>query len=442
MQARIHNPAGQSRLEELISTRAGLDSLVSLPLADKIALATNWEFNARPKQKKPRSDGWLLWLILAGRGFGKTITGGQCVREWARTPNTRILCVGPTVRDCRETMAKGQSGILRIHPKGTRPHYNQTHGVMRWKNGSQAFFFSAEEPDRFRGPEFHHAWIDEAAACTYINEVWRLAIQSVRLGDDPQIVVTTTPKPIAFLHERLDEKTTIYTHGTTWENEQNLSAKALDYWHELYDGTHVGRQELEAELFRSGQGGRFRQEWFDAHRTLEFPFVDEYTIAIDPSSSGSNEACECGIIGGGIGQEGACYVLHDESMHATPAAWVERVRDLAKRKRAKAIVYEANYGKGFIDDLFKILAPECVPLLKPMHAEQDKWKRAEPVAAFAESGALRMFGHHPKLEDQSANWKPGMKSPDRMDAMVWLARATKLRPEPSIHLENRDTFYA
>lgn len=443
MRAAIHSPSGLSKLDRCLSTEAGRRALRETPPEDLALLAKSWDFIARPKQKRPAPGEWLTWLILAGRGFGKTITGAHCVEEWAKVPGTRIACVAPTARDCRETLAKGQSGIVNIHPKRTRPHYSQGHQIIRWRNGSQAFLFSALEPERFRGPEFHHAWIDEAAACPYIEDVWKILINAVRLGENPQIVITTTPKPIPFLHERLAETSTVYTHGTSWENEANLSKKALKYWRELYGGTTAGREQLEAELLGSSEGARFQQEWFDTHRTLDFPFVKEYTIAIDPSSGGGPSACECGIVGGGIGRDGSCYVLHDESMRGSPGQWIEKVRELAKTKHAKRIVYEANYGKGFLDELFRIIAPELVPKLHPVHATQDKWTRAEPVSALAENGRLRMFGYHRELESQASTWQPsnGMKSPDRMDAMVWLALSLLIKPEPDIHVQNRNAFF-
>jgi len=436
-------PEGTSRLEEALSSPIGRRVLRETPHHERELLAQDWSFISRPKQRRPQVPGWLVWLLLCGRGFGKTITGSQVVKEWASVPRTRIAIVAPTSRDCRETIARGKSGILAVHPKRTRPHYSQSHQKIIWRNGSQAFLFSALEPERFRGPEFHHAWIDEAAACPYIDEAWKILINAVRLGDDPQIVITTTPKPIPFLHERLAERTTIFTRGSSWENEANLSRKALKYWRELYGGTTAGREQLEGELLGSNEGARFQQDWFDAHRTLEFPFVRDYTIAIDPSSSEASQACECGIVGGGIGKDGACYVLHDESMRGSPGQWIKKVQELAAQKHAKKIVYEANYGKGFLDELFRIIAPELVPKLHPVHATKDKWARAEPVSALAENGRLRMFGHHLALESQASTWEPGtgMKSPDRMDAMVWLALALMIKPEPDIHLENRNAFF-
>jgi len=441
MQAREHNPEGEARIVEIASRHSGREALRALSDRERYSITKDWSMMARPKQLRPRIP-FHVWLILAGRGFGKTETGAQTVSEWAKTPNTLIACVAPTHRDCRETLAKGQSGIIAAHPKWAQPKYNQGHGIIEWPNGSRAYLYSGKDPDRLRGPNFHKAWIDEAAACDYIDDIWEIAVKAVRLGENPEIAITTTPKPIPFLRERLDEDSTVVTHGTTWENARNLSAKALTYLKKTYAGTDVGREQLEGELLDDVAGARFKQSWFDQYRTLRFPFVDEYAIAIDPSSSDKTSACECGIVGGGIGEGGACYVLHDESMRATPAKWIEKVRDLAQRKKAKRIIYEANYGAGFIEDLFMLLAPELVPLLRPVHADRDKWARAEPVSALAQNGLLRMFGHHPALEAQATTWTPSArKSPDRMDAMVWLAIAEKLKKEPSLHLKNRDTVY-
>lgn len=431
MPARIHCPTGDSEAARLYRAdpgafRAWLDSLTP---AERHALLYRWGFWARPKQVMPEGD-WFAWLVLAGRGFGKTRLAAEAVRELVQRGYRRLALIAPTAADNRDVQVEGESGLLGIYPSSACPRYEPSKRRITFRNGAIATLYSAEEPSRLRGPQHDAAWLDEPAAYKDPDQVWALLVPGMRLRTrPPRVILTTTPLPISFLRKRLDEASTVYTNGSTWENSANLSDQVIAYMRETYDGTELGRQELEGQLLGENPGALWRQAWLDDHRVTVPPKLRRIVVAVDPSAATqppagvSRESCEVGIIVAGLGFDGCVYVLEDGSGKMPPGVWVKHVVALAERWHAEAIVYEGNLAPGLVEEVFKLHAPAWRSRMRKVTATTNKARRAAPVAARTEKGKVRMFGAHAKLESQLTEWIPGVtpRSPDRLDAMVWAA---------------------
>jgi len=422
MAASVHSPRGVSRRDELLS-RIGRDELrrrvLALSNSERRALAYSWDFFARPAQQEPTIP-YQVWLILGGRGFGKTLTGAQYVRSMVESGRARsVALIAPTAADIRDTMVEGISGIIEAFPPSKRPEYIPSKRRIKFKNGAIATTYTGEEPEQLRGPNHDLAWIDEAAACRYIDEIWLWLIPSLRAGPDPKVIVTTTPKPVKILYDLCASGSTVLTTGSTYDNAHNLPATMLRFVEETYGSTELGDQELGGRLLGNAPGAMFRQAWINTHRVSRAPELTSIAVAIDPSSSTSREACEVGLVVVGRDAGGFAYILEDASGIMTPAAWIARAAELRRKWKARAIVYESNYGKGFIEDLFKLICRDEARWLHPVHADVGKAARATPVVALVEKGRVRFVGTHLALETQLTTWIPGSrKSPDRLDALV------------------------
>ncbi len=401
------------------------DLIESLPKQRKVEitqllteLSYRWDHVARPKQRLPEGD-WITWLILAGRGFGKTRTGAETVRLWART-NPIIHIVGATAADARDIMIEGESGILAISPPDDRPIYEPSKRRLTWNNGSKAIIYSADEPDRLRGPQCYKAWCDEMAAWRY-PESWDQLNMGLRLGNSPQVIVTTTPRPTKLIRELAKDKHTYITTGTTYENKANL-AKA--FFHQVltkYEGTRLGRQEINAEILEDVEGALWTSKLIESTRVTKHPDLKRIVVAIDPAATSKKDSDKSGIVVVGKGINGHNYVLDDKSGIYTPNEWARVVIGLYERYQADRVVGEVNNGGEMIEAVLRNVAPNIA--YKSVHATRGKALRAEPVVSLYEQGKMHHVGLFADLEEEMTGWAPdlGLSSPDRMDALVWAA---------------------
>ena len=406
-------------------------SLASLPEADREAairsltppqakaLQTEWRFWARPEQQEPPGD-WTIWLIQTGRGWGKTRTAAETIRQWVRSGRYKLLAfVGATAADVRDTMIEGPAGILSISTDAERPTYESSKRKLTWPNGATALLFSAEEPDRLRGPQCEAAWCDELAAWRRMDETWDMLMMGLRLGTKPRVIVTTTPKPRALLKRIATDPQTFLTRGSTYDNLTNLAPTFAQTVIARYKGTRLGRQELAGEYLEDVEGALWQREWLEAGRVATVPDLQRVVVAIDPAATSGDEADETGIVVCGHGVDGRWYVLADRSCHLSPDGWGRRAVNAYEEFRADRIVAEVNNGGEMVAHVLRTILPS-VPFTA-VHASRGKVVRAEPVAALYEQGRVSHCGEFPELEDQLCSYtgEPGETSPDRMDALVW-----------------------
>lgn len=397
-------------------------------------LLRDWRLHARDAQLPPPGE-WFVWLILAGRGFGKTRTGVEWVLERVASGQARrIALIAPTAADARDTMVEGESGILACAPKHARPVYEPSKRRLTWPTGAIGTLFSAEEPDRLRGPQHDTAWGDEIAAWKHAEDAWSNLLFGLRLGD-PRVCVTTTPRPVPLLKQLLKDPATRTTRGSTFDNAANLSPKAVEKLRKLYEGTRLGRQELFAELLEDTPGALWTLSLFETNRVHTAPTLCRVVVAVDPQAADPKDnpddekAAETGIIGGGIDALGEGYVLRDASGRFSPAEWGARAVLLHDELAADHITVEVNQGGAMATAVIRTAAeklhregkrPTKIITIRAVHASRGKATRAEPIASLDEQGRIHHVGAFPRLEDQCSTWVPGSKSPDRLDARVWL----------------------
>lgn len=406
--------------------------LLSLSPAVRAALRYQWEFWARPNQLEPLGD-WTTWLILAGRGFGKTRVGAETIRKWVcgATPLARGLCsrialVAETAADGRDVMVEGESGLLAVHPKDFMPTYEKTNRKVTWPNGATAYLYNATEPDQLRGPQHDAAWVDELAKFKYVQETWDQLQFGLRLGDHPRQLVTTTPRPIPIIKKLLNDPTCVVTRGRTYDNADNLAAPFLKQVEERYAGTRLGRQELEGEVLEDIPGALWQRSKIDDTRRREAPGeLQRIVVAVDPATSSDEGADETGIVVVGIGRDNdgytRGYLLADRSIKGTPDDWARAAVAAYREFEADRIVAEKNQGGEMVEAVLRSAARNVPVTL--VHASRGKVVRAEPISALYEQGRIHHVGRYDELEDQmctfSQDWDRANGSPDRMDALVW-----------------------
>jgi len=416
--------------------RAALARIAPSPDA-QAALAWKWAgWRARPEQLPPGGEDWVVWLLLAGRGFGKTRTGAETVRaEIEAGRSSRIALVAPTAADVRDVMVEGESGILAVSPPWCRPLYEPSKRRLTWPGGAIATCFSADEPERLRGPQHDLAWCDELGAWRY-PEAWHMLMLGLRLGR-PRAVVTTTPKPTRLIRALAKSPTTVVTSGSTYDNWANLAPAFLSTIVGKYDGTVLGRQEIHAEILDEADGAIWKRAWLAAALVApeEVPELKRVIVAIDPAVSAAPGADETGIVAAGLGVDGLVYVLEDASGRFSPDEWARRAIALYDRHGADRVIGEANNGGELIELTLRTVRPSVA--YKAVHASRGKRTRAEPVAALYEQRKVRHAGTLPLLEDQMCNWSPGgaERSPDRLDALVWAVTELALEAQSTGLLE-------
>jgi phage terminase large subunit-like protein len=389
---------------------------------------------ARPNQIQPAGK-WVHWLLLAGRGFGKTKTGAETVREWAREKlPAPIHIVAPTAADIRKVMIEGPSGLMSCYPPNEQPIYQPSLGhLITWPNGNIAYCFSADEPERLRGPQCCRYWADEVCAWNYAEAAWDMLMFGFRIGDDLRGVITTTPKPIQLLKDIIANPATVVTRGSTYDNRNNLAPEFFAEIIRKYEGTRIGRQELNAEVLEDLPGALWTREMIESARieqgAVKWDMIVRVVVAIDPAVTASEKSDETGIIAAGLTRSGHVLVLDDVSCRESPLGWARQAVALFKFRRADRIVAEVNNGGDLVAANLQAVDPN-IPF-RAVHASRGKAVRAEPIAALYEQGRVHHVGMFPLLEDQMCSWVPGLteKSPDRMDALVWAITELVIDPE-------------
>jgi predicted phage terminase large subunit-like protein len=398
----------------------------NLPLETKGDPRFEWHAHARPSQQVPEGD-WRVWLILAGRGFGKTRTGAETIKQWVREGTVRrIALIGATETEVRDIMIEGDSGLMNVHADDERPTYEPSKRRLTWANGTTATIFSAENYEQLRGPQFDCAWVDELAKFRQGERLWDQLNFSLRLGERPRIVVTTTPRPTQVVFELLEGAKTGEVHltrGTTFENAANLSPRFIEYITKRYAGTTLGRQELEGHVIETAEGALWDHKLIEQAqiRRDEIPDLTRMVVAVDPAVTAGANSDETGIVLAGRDREGTAYILKDSSFKASPNTWAQRAISLFHESKADCIVVENNQGGDLVESIIRSIDPH-VPF-KGVHATRGKVLRAEPVLALYEQGRVKhvMEGDLNALEVQMRTYVPGetTKSPDRLDALVW-----------------------
>lgn len=415
---------------------------------DRIATADRpwalWLLQARLGQLPPPEDeDWLVWLLLAGRGYGK----GKSASNWLgrkvvkAPPDSEWVVLAPTYDLVRRVCVEGPSGLLTA--LGAEAHgsygplvesWNRSMGELRLTNGAMIFALSADKPDRLRGLNLSGGWVDELCSMDYAEQLWTEAlIPALRVGR-PRLAVSTTPRPTALLRDLVGRKdgSVRVSRGSTWENAENLPVEFLAELRARYEGTRIGRQELEAEILEDIEGALWHREWI--HHVAEAPHLDRVVVSVDPATTAHEGSDETGIITAGragVGQTSHGYVIDDRSGVLTPDGWGRRACESYIDHHADAVVYESNQGGDMVAHVIRSAwaglvadgrASGPTPRLVSVRASRGKQARAEPVAAQYEQGRWHHVGSWPALEDQQCSWVPGSgESPDRVDAVVWAA---------------------
>lgn len=422
-------------------TSSLIASLASLPEAQRSELLAglteaqaedllwDWRAWARPNQLAPEGN-WLTWVVLAGRGFGKTRCGSEWVRSIAcgSTPfapgsHRRIAIVAETAADARDVMVEGDSGILSVHPPDFRPLYEPSKRRLTWPNGAVATLYNAVEPDQLRGPQHDAAVCDELAKWSYARETWDQLQFGLRLGSAPRQVITTTPRPIPVLKEILASPTTVATRGSTYDNAINLAPSFITQVVSRYEGTRLGRQELNAEILDDVPRALWTRAMIDAAQCKQHPQLTRVVVAVDPSGTAGDfdDGDSIGIVVAGKGIDGHGYVLADQTCKLSPDGWGRRAVSAYRQHKADRIVAERNFGGAMVEHVIRTVDRSVS--FKEVVASRGKIARAEPVAALYEQGKVHHVGGFAELEDQMCAMTPdgfiGDGSPDRADALVW-----------------------
>ena len=397
---------------------------------------------AHAHQLAPRlansGEDWTTWLILGGRGSGKTRAGAEWVRALAlHEPKARIALLGETEHEVRSVMVEGVSGLLAAHAAHERPDWLPSQRLLQWKNGAMAQLFSAENFEALRGPQFSAAWCDELAKWRQAEATFDMLQFGLRLGLRPRQVITTTPRPIDLLNKLIADPRTAVTHAGTRANAGHLAPAFIETMLARYQGTRLGRQEIDGEIVEERADALWRRAQIEACRVEAAPALTRIVVAVDPPASSRHGADACGIVAAGKGEDGLVYVLADESVSgASPQAWATKAVALWRRLSADALVVEVNQG----GDMVRAVIGEIdahVPMLS-VHATRGKYLRAEPVAHLYEQGRVKHAGTFPALEDEMCDFGlDGLssgRSPDRLDALVWAVTALTFgaRGEPRV----------
>jgi len=409
------------------------------------ALQGSWRLKARPSQLPPEGDWWSTWLVLPGRGWGKTLAGSNWVNELAMASVCRIALIAPTAADCRDILIEGATGVLASAPSWCRPVYEPSKRVVKWPNGSQAHAFSGEEPDRLRGMQFHWGWWDEACSTPNKDDVWNMYSMGLRLGDRPRTLITTTPRPSKFLSGLLtrEAKEVVVVRGSTYENQANLAPGFIEGITRRYGGTRIGRQEILGEVLNDTPGALWQIGWVDRDRVTEAPKeLRRIVVSIDPAVSNNEGSDETGIIVCGVGKDNHGYVLEDVSGRFAPHEWAARAIAAYRRHKADRVVIEANQGGLMAQETLRV-QDRNLPI-KAVHASRGKVTRAEPIATLYEQGRVHHVGAFPQLEDQLTMFTSDFDrsgagfSPDRLDALVWGLTELMSAPQQRIPMVGPD----
>lgn len=412
--------------------------LASLPEADRTEIIASltesqaeellwdWQAWARPNQLAPSGD-WQTWLVLAGRGFGKTRCGAEWIREEVTSKRAgRIALIAETQKDLEEVMVFGDSGVASVFPPHQKPKITKKPVRIEFHTGAVAYGYNATEPDQLRGPQFDCAWGDELAKWRYARETWDQLQFGLRLGDRPRQIITTTPRPIPILKEILQASTTVVTRGITTDNRANLAPSFIKSIVDKYAGTRLGRQELSAEILDDVPDALWTRAALDRDRIThaKLPVLKRIVVAVDPAAKKNDmpdDGAATGIVVAGVGEDNRGYVLDDATCRESPNGWARMAVACFDRYSGDCIVGEVNNGGDMVESTIKVVRPTAP--FKAVHASRGKWTRAEPIAALYEQGRISHVGTFASLEDEMVNFGPngmvGDASPDRVDALVW-----------------------
>jgi len=418
------------------------DYLAKLSDEERLDFAYAWEMWGRQNQFAPKTlpNGmdWNTWLVLAGRGFGKTRTGAEWVRSLAcgSTPlsggkHSHIAIIAETAKDARDVMigdgklSTEGSGLLQVHPKDFMPLYEPSKRRLTWPNGCVASIYNGSEPDQLRGPQHSAAWCDELAKWQYAQDSWDQLQFGLRLGSNPQVLVSTTPRPIGLLKDIIKDPFTVITRGSTLENANNLAKQFIETIKRKYEGTRLGKQEIYAEMLDDVPGAMWTREKLDELRihANQVPPLRRIVIAIDPAMTSGEDADETGIIAAGLGYDGHGYVLQDTSGVLQPNEWATLACRMYAALGGDRIIGETNNGGDMIENTIRAVNSNVA--YKGVHASRGKAIRAEPISALYEQGRVHHVGGFSQLEDQMCAFTQDFDrstagySPDRLDAMVW-----------------------
>ncbi len=432
----ISTPPEPKSLSELLGSASEVEVEEFLSALSENALAAlPWMFDFWAlEHQSPPVGGWTTWVVMGGRGAGKTRAGAEWVRSQVEGSGPsdagkckRVALVGETIEQVREVMIFGDSGILACCPPDRRPEWHATRKVLIWPNGAEAWVMSASNYEALRGPQFDCAWVDELAKWKKARECWDMLQFSLRLGENPQQMVTTTPRNVAVLREILEAQGTVVTTAPTNANKVNLARSFLEKVYSDYAGSRIGRQELDGELMLDVDGALWQLESIDAGRVEERPMLDRVVVAVDPPASSKATSDACGIVVAGVKMRGPpqhwrAYVLADMSVQgATPNVWAEAVVRAAERFEADRVVAEVNQGGDMVESVLR--QQSALLPYRAVRAKRGKVTRAEPVAALYEQGRVAHVGALRDLEDQMCEMSlggfKGSGSPDRVDALVW-----------------------
>jgi phage terminase large subunit-like protein len=451
----------QSLFEKSVDSFGGPEAFLAFlqaqDPAEVLRLSYDWRFLARPKQIMP-SRSWSTWSIRAGRGFGKTRVGAETVRILVEQMGySNGALVGATAADVRDTMIEGPSGIIATSPPWFMPLYEPSKRRLTWPNGAIATLFSAEEPDRLRGPDKDFSWCDELASWQRLQDSWDMLMFTLRRGHDPKCIITSTPRGLKLLREIEKDKTTAVTIGSTYENKQNLAAPFLKKIEEKYAGTRLGRQEIDAEILDDNPGALWKRAHIDAKRLTLAEFanmgevVSRIVVSLDPATTSNASSDENGIVAVGAGwctcngkREMHGFVFEDATEIYTPNETCLKVLDVHRRRAANMVVGETNQGGDWIEALLRANSQTSNLRYKGVHAKDGKRLRADPVAALYEQGRVHHVGTFPKLEDEMTQWDPGqsLESPNRVDALVHgLTELVVTAPPPAYSARVPNTFH-
>ena len=394
-------------------------------------LQHDWQVLARPAQQIPPGS-WFCWLLRSGRGFGKSWTGSNVVIQWAQEGFSPIALIGQTKADVRDTMIEvGPSSIMKVCPPWFKPEYEPSKRRLTFPNGVVCISFSGDEPDQLRGKNLQKAWVDELAKFMYPQETWDQLELSLRYGNNPQVICTTTPRPIPIIKKLIADKRTVETRGTTFDNAGNLNPQFLERMAVTYGNSRQGRQELYGDILDDNPSALWKRDWIDNNRVSEAPVLDRIVVGVDPAVSNNEKSDETGIIVAGIVNQGGIdkllgkpvsnfYILGDYSMKGSPHQWATAVKSAYTKHVASKVIAEANQGGDLVEMNIRNIDPNIG--FKKVHASKGKQARAEPISTLYEQNRV----HHPigndlyLLEEQMLEWDPqSSDSPDRVDALVW-----------------------
>jgi predicted phage terminase large subunit-like protein len=399
------------------------------------ALQYDWNEWARDNQRAPGGE-WATWLILAGRGFGKTRVGAEMVRSWVKDfPFVNLI--GATADDARDIMIEGESGILAICPGQERPRYLPSKRRLEWPNGARSLIFTADEPERLRGKQHMKLWCDEVGSWRH-PEALEQAMLGLRLGALPQAVVTTTPKPIRLLKELIADRGTVITRGSTYDNRAHLASGFFTRIISRYEGTRLGRQELDAELLEDVEGALWSNAMIEATRVSKAPEMSRVVVAIDPATTSGEDADETGMVVAGRGIDGHAYVLRDLSCRLPANEWGNRAVRAYRELHADRIIAEVNNGGDLVEDVIRVIDRNVS--YRAVHASRGKVVRAEPISALYEQKRVHHAGVFAELETQMCSFAPDKfdGSPDRVDALVWALTDLMIEREPQPNIRFPD----